>query len=216
MTAIVTANSVQVVRSIHAMNRIRHQPKFRVHARGFSLIEMVAAFLVFAIGVGVLMQVLATSMRSTRQSSEYTMAALWAQSKLDAVGVGKRIEAGHSDGRFDNAYRWELDIRQVDAASVEPPPQATAIGGNAAQNPNASQGQRTSVSGAGNAGGLQVAPFDLYQVDLTVAWGGDFGAHLHSARFGTLRAQNPDQNSQQGPGGARLPAQGAPKPVPKQ
>lgn len=215
MTAIVTANSVQVVRSIHAMNRYRHPPTFRVHARGFSLIEMVAAFLVFAIGVGVLMQVLATSMRSTRQSSEYTMAALWAQSKLDTVGVGKRIEAGRSNGRFDNAYRWELDIQQVDAASVEPPPQAVAIAGNAAQNPNGKQGQRTSASNAGNAGGLQVAPFDLYQVDLTVAWGGDFGARLHSARFGTLRAQNPDPNTQQGAGGVGSPAQGASQPPPK-
>ena len=51
---------------------------------GFSLIEMVAAFLVFAIGMGVLMQVLATSMHSTRTSGDYTMAALWAESKLDA------------------------------------------------------------------------------------------------------------------------------------
>lgn len=216
MTAIATANSVQFVRSTHAMNRYRQQPKFRVHARGFSLIEMVAAFLVFAIGVGVLMQVLATSMRSTRQSSEYTMAALWAQSKLDAVGVGKRIEAGRSNGRFDSAYRWELEIQQVDAASVEPPPQAAAIAGNSARNPNANQGQRTSVSNAGNPGGLQVAPFDLYQVDLTVAWGGDFGARLHSAHFGTLRAQNPDPNAPQGLGGAQAPAQGAPKPASKQ
>ena len=79
--------------------------------RGFSLIEMIAAFLVFAIAMGVLMQVLATSMRQTRQSSEYTMAALWAQSKLDTVGVGKRIEAGHSDGRFDDTYRWQLVLK---------------------------------------------------------------------------------------------------------
>jgi general secretion pathway protein I len=212
MSAIAAANSVRAARSIYAMNHFRSQPGFRVHVRGFSLIEMVAAFLVFAIAVGVLMQVLATSMRSTRQSSDYTMAALWAQSKLDTVGVGKPIEAGRSSGRFDSVYRWELDIQQVDAASVEPPPQATAIAGNAAQNSNSSQGQRTSVNNAGNGGGLQLAPFDLYQVDLTVAWGGDFGARLHSAHFGTLRAQNPDQNSQQsGPGGARSPAQAVPQ-----
>jgi general secretion pathway protein I len=213
MTAIAAANLAQVVRSTYAMNRRQRQPAFRVHVRGFSLIEMVAAFLVFAIGVGVLMQVLATSMRSTRQSSEYTMAALWAQSKLDTVGVGKRIEEGRSNGSFDSTYRWELEIQQVDAASVEPPPQTRAIAGNAAQNPNSRQGQKTSVSNAGNGGGLQVAPFDLYQVSLTVAWGGDFGSRSHSAHFGTLRAQNPDPNSQQsGPAGARSPGQ----PVSKQ
>ena len=47
--------------------------------RGFSLIEMVAAFLVFAIAIGVLMSVLTAAMRNTRMSVDYTMAALWAQ-----------------------------------------------------------------------------------------------------------------------------------------
>jgi general secretion pathway protein I len=217
MTSIRPANSLRAARSTLAMNRYRSQPMSRVRMRGFSLIEMVAAFLVFAIGVGVLMQVLATSMRSTRQSSDYTMAALWAQSKLDTVGVGKTIEAGHSNGRFDDTYRWELDIQQVDAASVEPPPQATMMAGNAAQNPNANQ-NRTSVGNAGNGGALQVAPFDLYQVDLTVAWGGNFGSSLHSAHFGTLRVQNPDPNNMQqsAPGSQRSPAQAGSRPLSSQ
>lgn len=160
--------------------------------RGFSLIEMVAAFLVFAIGVGVLMRILATSMHNTRESSDYTMAALWAQSGLDAVGVGKPIEEGSSSGRFDDKYGWELDIKKVDPASVEPPPQQTAIAGNGAQNQNQNQNQRTSAANAGNGGGTEVAPFDLFQVDLTVSWGGGTGARPHSAHFGTLRAMNPD------------------------
>ncbi len=169
---------------------------FRQPVRGFSLIEMVAAFLVFAIGMGVLMQILATSMRNTRQSSDYTMAALWAQSKLDTVGVGSPIEAGRSNGRFDDVYGWELDIEQVDPASVEPPPQQVqAMGGNvngrggATANP---QANTTSVANAGLGGGLQAAPFDLYQVDLTVFWGGRYGSKVRTAHFGTLRATNPD------------------------
>ena len=95
---------------------------------GFSLIEMVAAFLVFAIGIGVLMQVLATSIHNTRLSSDYTMAALWAESKLDTLGVGTQIEAGSSNGSFDDNYSWQLEIRQVDPTSVEPPPQQYATG----------------------------------------------------------------------------------------
>jgi general secretion pathway protein I len=196
MTPTGPANSVRNVRSTIAMNRNRRPPMSRMHARGFSLIEMVAAFLVFAIGIGVLMQVLATSMRSTRQSSDYTMAALWAQSKLDTVGIGVPIEEGSSSGRFDDTYRWELNIHQVDAASVEPPPQSTAIAGNT-QNPNANQNRQVSASNAGNGGGIEIAPFDLYQVDLNVTWGGNFGARPHAAHFGTLRAQNPDPNNGQ-------------------
>lgn len=210
MTSTGPANSVRNVRSTIAMNRNRRPPMSRLHARGFSLIEMVAAFLVFAIGIGVLMQVLATSMRSTRQSADYTMAALWAQSKLDTVGVGAPIEAGSSSGRFDDNYRWELNIHQVDAASVEPPPQSTVVAGNAPQNAN--QNRQLSASNAGNGGGIEIAPFDLYQVDLNVTWGGNFGARPHVAHFGTLRAQNPDPNNGE-PGAPGAPGQTSTRPV---
>jgi Tfp pilus assembly protein PilV len=96
----------------------------RSSMRGFSLIEMVAAFLVFAIAIGVLMSVLTAAMRNTRMSADYTMAALWAQTKLDVVGVGIPVEEGHSSGRFDDTYNWDLDIHKVDASAVEPPPQS--------------------------------------------------------------------------------------------
>ncbi len=163
--------------------------------RGFSLIEMVAAFLVFAIGVGVLMEILATSMHSARASSDYTMAALWAQSKLDTVGVGEPLEAGHSSGRFDDSYAWDLEVRQVDPASVEPPPRAAVAGrpGNPQQG-----GAAVSATNAGLGGGIDIAPFDIYQVDLTVSWGGNFGGNPHQARFSTLRVTNPDPNNAQG------------------
>lgn len=170
--------------------------------RGFSLIEMVAAFLIFAIGVGVLMQILATSLHNARKSSDYTMAALWAESKLDTVGVGTPIEAGSSNGDFDDTYSWQLDIRQVDPGAVEPPPQYAAGNAGAPQN---QQGQRLST-GAGNAGALEIAPFDLYQLDLTVLWGGRYGGPQHTAHFSTLRTVNPDPNAQ---GGNNLPFQRA-------
>lgn len=166
---------------------------------GFSLIEMVAAFLVFAIGIGVLMQILATSMHNTRSSSDYTMAALWAESKLDVVGVGAPIEEGSSNGRFDDNYSWQLEIHQVDPTSVEPPPQQAAAGGNTIANPGL---QQRMTSTAGNAGAIQVSPFDIYQLDLTVFWGGRYGSSQKSAHFSTLRAMNPDPTSQMGTPGA--------------
>ena len=171
---------------------------------GFSLIEMVAAFLVFAIGIGVLMQVLATSMHNTRMSSDYTMAALWAESKLDVVGVGAQIEPGSSNGRFDDDYSWELDIQQVDPTSIEPAPQQSMMApGTSIQN----NGRSPISSSVGNSGALQVSPFDLYQLDLTVFWGGRFGGAQHSARFSTLRAMNPDPNNAQNIGQSRLGGQ---------
>jgi len=187
---------------------VKRTRPFQSHHRqaGFSLIEMVAAFLVFAIGIGVLMQVLATSMHNTRRSSDYTMAALWAQSKLDIVGVGAPIEEGSSSGNFDDDYSWQLEVHLVDPTNVEPPPQQYAMpAGSGAPAPTA---QRLTTASAGNPGALQVTQFDLYQLDLTVFWGGRFGSDRHSARFSTLRTVNPDPNSAQG--GLNLPRTGAP------
>lgn len=171
--------------------------------RGFSLIEMVAAFLVFAIGMGVLMQVLAGSMRNTRQSSDYTMAALWAQSKLDVVGVGEPVEPGYSSGRFDHTFGWEMDIHKIDAAEIEPPPQQAIAAGNQAM--AGLQPNQTSIAEAGLGGGIQMEPFELYQVELTVYWGGAGGARPRTATFTTLRAQNPDVGNGMSAGNPSVP-----------
>lgn len=166
--------------------------------RGFSLIEMVAAFLVFAIAIGVLMSVLTAAMRNTRMSADYTMAALWAQTKLDIVGVGIPVEEGHTSGRFDDKYAWDLDIHKVDASAVEPPPQMSA--GNAQQMAQAQNQARNAAAQAmqamaNGAGGPNDAPFDLYECDLVVSWGGRNGGNPRTAHFTTLRAVNPEQQN---------------------
>jgi general secretion pathway protein I len=181
------------------MSPRRRQPeRHRARMRGFSLIEMVAAFLVFAIAIGVLMSVLASSIRNTRLSSDYTMAALWAQSKLDVVGVGEPVEEGHTSGRFDDTYSWDLDIHQVDPSAVEPPPQAAAPAVAARQGRGQPLANTVSANQVGLGDGIDQAPFDLFQVDLTVSWGGRAGNTPRTAHFGTLRAVNPDPNRPQG------------------
>jgi len=152
-------------------------------ARGFTLIEMIAAFVIFAIAVGSLMQILTISMNNARRSVDETRAALWAQSLLDNVGIGERIEAGGTNGRFDDRYRWELTIEQID-------PMLVAATGNEAMTQAASGG----LDGVGNTGSgspiSELAQMELYHVDLVVAWGER--ARERTAHFTTLRAVMPD------------------------
>lgn len=170
--------------------------------RGFSLIEMVAAFLVFAIGLGVLMSILTGSLQHTRQSADYTQAALRAESIMDTVGVGERVEEGHSDGRFDDDFRWEMDIEKIDPTPIEPPvlapgQQQSVIAQTAAELRN----QQNAPNAAADP--QQISPVQLYQVALTMYWGSR--GRERQARFVTLRAANPDPNE-----GVDLPGMNAP------
>lgn len=148
-------------------------------SRGFTLIEMIAAFVIFAIAVGALMQILTMSMNNARYSADETRAALWAQSLLDNVGVGERVEAGSSSGEFDRKYRWQMEIEQIDpelvAAEASEPSGAAAGAGLAAA--------------AGNPA-FGIPQIDLFHVVLTVIWGD--GSRERSARFSTLRTATPD------------------------
>lgn len=144
--------------------------------QGFTLVELVAAFVIFALGFGVLLQILSTCLHMTTQSSDYTRVALWAQSLLDTQGIGDPLQDGSYSGKFDERYSWQLNVQKL------PPPE-----------------DAQPVQAAGNAGtppvqATQVAPnnIDLYQLELIVSWGGYY--LTHNARFVTLRAQNADPN----------------------
>jgi len=77
---------------------------------GFTLIEVMAAFAIFAVLFGVILQILSTSVSNTRRSGDFTEAALLAQSRLDMVGVETLPEPGRYSGEFNDDYRWEMLI----------------------------------------------------------------------------------------------------------
>ena len=185
-------NSIARARSVRGM---RNVPARR--NRGFTLIEMIAAFVIFAIAVGALMQILTLSMNGARRSADETRAALWAQSLLDNVGIGERIEAGSSHGEFDRKFRWELQIDQIDPELVVA---EVAQNNTSATRPGSAAAQPAFAQAA--LPGFGMPQIDLFHVVLTVVWGDN--AHERTAEFSTLRTANTDTASAQGFPGADL------------
>ncbi|MDJ0655284.1 MAG: type II secretion system protein [Xanthomonadales bacterium] len=83
---------------------------------GFTLLEVMAAFVVFALLFATTLQIMSASMRNIGRSEEFSQAALWAQSRMDAVGIDPPIEEGQWRGDFNDEYSWELDIVPYDSS----------------------------------------------------------------------------------------------------
>jgi general secretion pathway protein I len=77
---------------------------------GFTLIEVMAAFAIFAVLFGVMLQILSTSMSNTRRAGDFTQAALLAQSTMDMIGIEALPEPGRYVGEYNDRYRYEIEI----------------------------------------------------------------------------------------------------------
>ncbi len=143
-------------------------------ARGFSLIEVLVAFTLLSIALGILIAILSGGLAQVRQAGDATEATLHAQSLLDQRIAMAPIEVGSDRGDFDDGrYQWTLDITEV------PDPAPVVL-------PEAEPGAAPIETV-----GLQLASAPLvYRLQLDVSWGEDEAPR--SIRFVTLRVRVPE------------------------
>ncbi len=87
----------------------------RAAAAGFTLVEVLIAFVILALALGALLPGFSGGLRGLGAADDYTTAALLAESVLAAVGREQTLEEGTSAGEFDNGFRWRLDVVALDA-----------------------------------------------------------------------------------------------------
>ena len=92
--------------------------------RGFSLLEVLVAFAILAITLGVLMQIFSRASLTTIVSSQYSLAASLVESKLAAVGVEIPLEKGSVSGGPEDGFEWEVTMVPFEfdrTFTMEPP-----------------------------------------------------------------------------------------------
>lgn len=140
---------------------------------GFTLLEVLLAFVVFALSFAVVLEILSGSMRNTVRAREYTEAALVAQSIMDQVGLGIPLEAGGQFEGEEGDYRWQVGIFQF---------------------PGLPENPRTLELS-------ELTGVELLEVECLVSWG-QFPRE-RSSRFNTVRAvlanRDPLQRELEGP-----------------
>lgn len=79
---------------------------------GYTLIEVLVAFVVLAMALTFLLGTLSGSTRQVRWSADAGRAALHARSLLAGVGVGETLRPGREEGELDDGrYRWQLEVQ---------------------------------------------------------------------------------------------------------
>jgi general secretion pathway protein I len=81
---------------------------------GFTLLEILLAFVVFALSFAVVLEIIAGSVRSTIRARDYSEVALHAQSLMELVGTEFPLEPGAWQGEADGGYRWTLEVLDFD------------------------------------------------------------------------------------------------------
>lgn len=85
---------------------------------GFTLLEVLVAFVILALVMGVLTRILSLSMRSLASAGHYQQALQLAESQLAEVGA--RLTARRNEnlqGKFQRPYSWEAEITPYEFAN---------------------------------------------------------------------------------------------------
>ena len=102
----------------------------RARQRGYTLIEIIVAFAILALGLTLLLGTLSGATRQVRAAGDAGRAALHAQSLLDEFG--NLPQPQHRDGELEQGrYRWQLDVEPWQDPS--PPGAASPADPNAAR-----------------------------------------------------------------------------------
>lgn len=79
--------------------------------RGFALLEILVAFAILALTLGVLLQIFGKGMNMASTGENYSRALLFAESILATVGRTEEIEVGDRYGEFDENYSWSVHVQ---------------------------------------------------------------------------------------------------------
>jgi general secretion pathway protein I len=78
--------------------------------RGFSLLEILVAFSIMAISIGMLLSIFSSGLRNAKVSEEYTTAVQIAEAVIARPGVETPLQPGRSNGMENDKYRWDLTV----------------------------------------------------------------------------------------------------------
>ncbi len=87
--------------------------------RGFTLLEVLVAFMIAALAIGVLYGGTVTGLDATAASAKYDEAVSLARSHLDPIGHGGPIAIQQTSGADGEGFTWHLRVRQAGSRPMQ-------------------------------------------------------------------------------------------------
>ena len=94
--------------------------EMRNACRGFSLLEVLVAFIILSLALSVLMRIFSVGTRNAALAGDYSRAVLLAETKLAAAGIETPLQEGIATGGIDERFRWQTSARMLPAAAGAP------------------------------------------------------------------------------------------------
>lgn len=80
---------------------------------GFGMVEVMAAFILLSLSLGVLLGGMTVGLRNTDRAAQAGLALLYAESLMAQTGISVPLEEGETSGRMDGLYAWKRQISRV-------------------------------------------------------------------------------------------------------
>ena len=84
----------------------------RAPQNGFTLIEVLVAFMILTLSLSVLFRIFSGGLSNVSVAGDYTQAVLLAESQLAVVGRSEPLDVGESYGEMDERFRWQRIIER--------------------------------------------------------------------------------------------------------
>ena len=78
--------------------------------QGFSLLEILIAFSILALSLGILLKIFAAGVNTAAVAEDYTAAVQIAESLMAKTGVESPLRAGQAAGLEHEKYHWRVEV----------------------------------------------------------------------------------------------------------